>query len=90
MALRGICIIALIVLLGASCSSSPLSQPGSDTKGEPAIRARRDLLAKALTRRENPGVQSRDARMERMVNLPEDQREFMNRQIMQALAGVCQ
>lgn len=92
MAPKAICVFALIVLLGASSFASPLSPAGSDTKEEPAIRTRRDVLAKVLTRRESPGLQSRDARMERMermVTLPDDQREFMNRQIMQALAGVC-
>lgn len=89
MALNRICVIALIALLGASCFASPLSQTGTDTKKEPAIRAKRDVSSKVLTRRENP-VQSRDARIERMITLPDDQREFMNRQIMQALAGVCQ
>ncbi|XP_048105352.1 gastrin/cholecystokinin-like peptide [Alosa alosa] len=87
MALQRLYVIALIALFGVSCFASPLFQPGTDGKTEPALRARRDVLGKALTRREN-SVQSRDARMERMITLPDDQREFMNRQIMQALAEI--
>ncbi|KAL2086804.1 hypothetical protein ACEWY4_017863 [Coilia grayii] len=87
MALNHIGVIVLIALLGASCFASPLSQTRTATGKEPEIRARRDITHKALTRREN-SVQSRDARVERMVALPDDQREFINRQIMQALAEI--
>ncbi|XP_063073340.1 gastrin/cholecystokinin-like peptide [Engraulis encrasicolus] len=91
MALHHIAVMVLVALLAASCLASPLSQAdGATGKGAHVaeIRAKRDIARKALARREN-SVQTLDnTRVERMLPLPDDQREYMNRQIMQALAEI--
>lgn len=73
-------LLSLIVMLSLSMGLplSPL-QSGMD-----------DNTLKSGHRRElqmQRAIQNRDSRMERFASLPDDQRQFMSKQLLQALSG---
>ncbi|XP_051532686.1 gastrin/cholecystokinin-like peptide [Myxocyprinus asiaticus] len=77
----------VITMLAVACVASPLSEetPGRTDATE---REERGIPETRESATGTERLQSRAARLRRFASLPEDQREFMSRQILQALSEI--
>ncbi|KAK1805789.1 hypothetical protein P4O66_012780 [Electrophorus voltai] len=80
--------LAFIMVLATECLALPLSQSENEMEKASAQPWERRLRRGAAGAGSDKAVQTRDARMERLPSLPEDQREFMSKQILQALSEI--
>ncbi|XP_029629980.1 cholecystokinin-like isoform X1 [Salmo trutta] len=91
MAMCGLLVCVLMVALVGVGLTSPVSKSDGNTKQGgilPQLLARREAVRNAaenIAKREQD-TQTSMARVERMSHLSEDQREFMSKQIMQAIS----
>uniref|UniRef100_A0A8C8IYN0 Gastrin/cholecystokinin peptide hormone domain-containing protein n=1 Tax=Oncorhynchus tshawytscha TaxID=74940 RepID=A0A8C8IYN0_ONCTS len=88
----GLLVCVLMAALVRVGLTSPVSKSDGNTKQGgilPQLLARREAVRNAAENmvRTAQDTQTSMARMERMAHLSEDQREFMSKQIMQAISG---
>ncbi|XP_046900156.1 cholecystokinin [Hypomesus transpacificus] len=91
MAIKGLLVCALLAAIIVGAVSSPLSKTDIDIKRAEGLR---QLLVEKESARESRGTvagpgqvtQTRTTRMDRLAHLSLDDREFMSRQIMQAIS----
>ncbi|XP_024298087.1 cholecystokinin-like [Oncorhynchus tshawytscha] len=91
MAMSGLLVCVLMAALVRVGLTSPVSKSDGNTKQGgilPQLLARREAVRNAAENmvRTAQDTQTSMARMERMAHLSEDQREFMSKQIMQAIS----
>ncbi|XP_062869349.1 gastrin/cholecystokinin-like peptide [Trichomycterus rosablanca] len=79
--LLSLIVIVAMVSVGMGLPLSPL-QSGMDNTA-PKSGDRRQLQVQRA-------IQNREARMERFASLPDDQRQFMSKQLLQALSEIIQ
>ncbi|XP_019905405.1 uncharacterized protein LOC105021474 isoform X2 [Esox lucius] len=90
MALSGLLVCSLVATLVVVGLASPTSKSGGDTKPSGRLSqlmaSRREAMENAAPLGQD--TQTRMERRERMSHLSEEQREFMSKQIMQAISGL--